>query len=177
MIIWFIIFSVFEVISLMGFIKRNDKILINETLLSYLLISAFLLCIYLFNLAIPKYMIILALVTIVGHTFLGNLLNLYFKSKTFDRYLHAFGTFSFSLLAYAFIIVITGQVITSILFGAIIVFAFGMALGVIFEILEFISDKTKKTYHQHGLQDTDYDMLFDFIGSLIAAIFSAIYIF
>ena len=176
-IIWFIFFSVFEIISLMGFIKRNDKILIKETLISYFMISAFLLLTYLFNINIPKYMIILTLITIVGDTFLGNFLDLYNKSKTFDRYLHAFGAFSFSLLAYAVIIAVTGQVINSILFGAVLVFACGMTLGAIFEISEFISDKIKKTNHQHGLEDTDYDMIFDLIGSVIAAAFSAIFIF
>lgn len=122
-------------------------------------------------------MIVLYLITLLMNTFLGYYLNLYIKTKTFDRYLHAFGSFSFSILAYSIITDVFNEAIDSDIFAAIIVFSLEMILGAIFEITEFISDKCRNTKHQHGLADTNYDIIFNMISSVNAAWYSVLFIF
>lgn len=173
----FIVYSIFEVISLIEFVKRKNKSLVKELIVSYVLTSVFLLLLYFFKISVPKYMIILFLLTLVMNTFFGYYFNLYIKTKTFDRYLHAFGSFTSSILAYTIIIDVFNEAIDSEVFSAIIVFSLGMTLGTIFEIIEFTSDKLKKTKHQHGLTDTDFDMIFNMIGAVIAAVYSILFIF
>lgn len=175
-VISFIVYSVIEIISLIEFVKRKNKALVKESIISYILTSAFLLLLYFYKINVPKYMIILFLLTLLMNTFLGYYFNLYIKTKTFDRYLHAFGSFSFSILAYSIITDVFNEAIDSNIFAAIIVFSLGMTLGAIFEIIEFISDKSRNTKHQHGLADTNYDLIFNMIGSVIASVYSVIFI-
>ncbi len=172
----FAIFTIFEIVCLREFVKRRNKALVSEVIVSYVLTSALLLWLYFDNVSVPKYMIILFLLCLVMNTFLGYYLNLYNESKTFDRYLHAFGSFSFSILAYSILSDVFNQTFDSDLFAGIIVFSLGITLGTIFEIIEFISDKSRNTKHQHGLADTDYDMIFNMIGSVIAAVYVVLFI-
>ena len=48
----------------------------------------------------------------------------------------------------------------------------GISLGCIYEIYEFILDSTTNSFNQHGLKDTNFDLISDVIGSLIAGIVS-----
>ena len=175
LIIFYSIFSLIEIFCIIKFTKRN-KVMAKESIASYISTSAFLLILYIYKINVPKYMIILFLLTITINTFFGRYLNLYNKSKKFDRYLHAFGSFSFTILAYTILIDIFNEDIESKLFSSIIIFSIGMTLGTIFEISEFLSDKLKKTRHQHGLTDTDTDMIYNLIGSVIAAVYLVVFI-
>ena len=119
----------------------------------------------------PYYAFILALLTVFFDSFVGYYLDFYRKSQTFDRYLHAFGSFSNALLFYTILrrlIPFAG----SRLFTAVFVLLIGLSVGVLFELFEFISDRIKRTHNQRGLQDTDFDMLFDLLGSLLASLFA-----
>lgn len=166
----YILFAIFQMICLIGFMKRKDKILIHETITSFIAMSVYLYLENYFKYEIPTYIIALCLLTIVLNKFGGCLLMLYYKSKTYDRYLHALGAFSFSLLAYKTLLAFSGEVIKSSVFKAAIVFSLGMALAGSFEITEYLSDRFRNTYNQHGLKDTDFDLIANFVGSVIAAI-------
>ena len=170
----YIIFAIIMMICLIGFMKRKDKILIHETITSFIAMSVFLYLEIYLKYEIPTYIIALCLLTIVLNKFGGCLLMLYYKSKTYDRYLHALGAFSFALLAYKTLIAFSGEIIESSVFKATIVFSLGMALAGSFEISEYLSDRFRKTREQHGLKDTDFDLIANFVGSVIAAIFAVI---
>ncbi len=129
-----------------------------------------------FNIDIPDYTIILVFLTIIGHFFIGQYLNYYNKSKRYDRYLHAFGTFSFAIFLYCLILAFINPAVNSNILASIFVFTIGLSIGLIFEIIEFIIDiskkkDTNKPHSQRGLMDTDLDMVYDIIGSFVAAVF------
>jgi len=51
----------------------------------------------------------------------------------------------------------------------------GITLGTLFEIVEFAFDYfSKSSKNQHGLADTDVDMIFNVFGAVIAGIVSLI---
>ena len=45
-------------------------------------------------------------------------------------------------------------------------------MGVVFEIIEFTHDSLLKTKKQKGLIDTDFDLISDVIGAIIAGVFA-----
>ncbi|MCX7615287.1 MAG: hypothetical protein N2Z65_05995 [Clostridiales bacterium] len=120
---------------------------------------------------VPYFIMLLPLIASFLHSFVGDHLNLYNRSKTFDKYLHAFGTFSISLFTYFIIGNITDPG-GSKLFRALFIFFLGTGIGSIFEVFEFTMDSLHKTFMQKGLKDTDMDMVFNIIGSAAAAIFA-----
>jgi hypothetical protein len=53
----------------------------------------------------------------------------------------------------------------------VFVVALGALIGVVFELYEFTVDMIFKTKNQHGLIDTDVDLIFDIIGAILAGSF------
>jgi len=175
--LWIIItYSIVTALCIFSVIKlfaRGDTPFAKEALSTYIFYTIFFVAIWVFRIEIPGYILLLAMLTILGACFLGHYLGGYTKSRTFDQYLHAFGSFSFSLITYCTLdnFIITGS---SALFQAIFIFCVGNTLGVFFELMEMYHDVSKKDEPktQKGLRDTDMDMLFNLIGSTLAAAFS-----
>ena len=105
-------------------------------------------------------------------TIIGNYLKVYNTSKYYDRFLHALGSFSFSLFYYSILTKTTTLTIEPKFYISIFVASIGISLGCIYEIYEFISDSIIKSNNQHGLKDTNFDLISDVIGSIIAGIAS-----
>ncbi|MFT9057152.1 MAG: hypothetical protein ABF449_11180, partial [Ethanoligenens sp.] len=64
----------------------------------------------------------------------------------------------------------TGYVLSSKIYKAGFVATIGISLGCLFEIYEFILDSISHSNHQHGLTDTNFDLISDVIGAVIAGI-------
>lgn len=129
---------------------------------------------------IYPFILLFFMITLIGHTVLGQSLNLYHRSKIFDRYLHCFGAFTFSLLSYSILQNIWGPIQGGKGYTALLIAAIGISLGTLFEILEFIIDTVLKSpkplMHQHGLADTDMDLISNTLGAILAGIIS-VYLF
>lgn len=166
----FVLFSAAELFILWRFAKSSSPFT-GETALSYLGFSLYLLLHVLFRFPVPDYQLILVMLTIIGTGVFGNYLEWYQKSKTYDRYLHAFGSFSFALFGHSLLLGLTSAVIEPKAVSALLVVLSGLSLGVIFELVEFAHDRMAKPKKQKGLYDTDLDLLFDVIGSVAAGIF------
>ena len=134
------------------------------------IVAAFLFYDYYFRLNIPEFIVTCTVLTVIGHCLLGNYLDYYHRSKRYDRGLHLFGAFSFSLLVYFILNGITPFEANN-LYRILFVITMGISIGTLFEILEFIHDTvSNKAKCQHGLADTDYDMIFNALGALIAGL-------
>lgn len=120
---------------------------------------------------IDNYIKILVTLDIFAHIYIGELLNIYDNSFVFDKCLHLFGTFGFTLLAYALLRNTVYNGIGSKMFKFILIASVGITIGTLFEMVEFTCDTFLGTYSQKGLLDTDLDMLFNIIGSSLAALF------
>ncbi len=172
-IISYCIVAVLCIFSIVKLFSAGKKPYAKAALSTYAFYTVIFLAIWIFKISVPSYTLFFTMLAILGACFFGHYLGGYTKSNTFDRYLHAFGAFSFSLLTYCIIddFINTGN---SALFQAIFIFLVGNTLGVFFELIEMLHDVRKKNEpkSQKGLQDTDMDMLFNIIGSIISAIFA-----
>lgn len=162
-----------------NFRDKKYGLLLENAILSG---AAVLLFVYNSRLRFPirGFILIFFVLTLLGHTLIGELYGAYHKNKYYDRFLHGFGSFSFALLAYSVTENILGPVQSPKAYIPVFVAAVGISVGVIFELVEFMMDslqkKAKSSKHQHGLADTDFDLISDLIGSVLAGIVS-VYVF
>ena len=162
--------------SIIALKKKNYNYLI-EDIATYVFYVNFLIQQYILKFQVRFFIIVLVLITFIGNSLIGKCLNVYNTSKYYDRFLHALGSFSFSLFTYSILIKITAYTIYPKIYGSIFVVTIGISAGCIFEIYEFITDSISKSNNQHGLTDTNFDLISDVIGSLIAGIVSNLIIF
>ncbi len=164
------IFTVLQCALIVGYFKRRQPGKAASNFLAWLIMISFLFYINYIKLYIPEFIITCFTITVIGHFFLGNFLDLYHRSKIYDRWLHLFGAFSFSLLVFSILNNAVLPFPNSDFYMSFFVITLGVSIGTLFEILEFMHDvvSKKKLPCQHGLADTDYDMIFNLLGSIVA---------
>ena len=172
-----IIFSIVILFTSIAVFKKKKYNFLIENIVTYIFYLIFLIVQYKFKFHVMDFIVLLVLVTIIGNNLIGNCLNVYNISKYYDRLLHAFGSFSFSLFFYSILDKITVPTIYSKFYISIFVATIGISLGCIFEIYEFILDSNTNSNNQHGLTDTNFDLISDVIGSIIAGIASILIFF
>ena len=173
-IIAFILFFIMEIFLIIQYIVKKNKTLLKTNITLLTLFCFFLLAVKLLRLSIPYHILLFAMVALFINTFFGYYLNYFNRSKTFDRYLHGYGSFAFALLIY-FILINLTESGGSKFFRAVLVAALGIATGAVYEIYEYAMDLKQSTNMpnmQRGLKDTDFDIVFDILGSFIAAVFA-----
>ncbi len=141
---------------------------------AFMLYAAYFLAAHFLRLKIPEAVMIFTMLSVFSHTFFGFFLRLYTKTKTFDRFNHALGSFAFSQAAYFTLTSLFSEAIPKPL-AAIIIGSLGVTLGVFTEITEFVLDSRKKKDMklQKGLKDTNIDLIADVIGSAAAGAFAS----
>jgi hypothetical protein len=164
------LFFIISIIAIISFAKRKNRLYLNSTITALVFYAALFTAVLL-GVYIPYFVLCLTLLSLFIHVFFGYRLDFYSKSAKFDRYLHAFGTFCFSLLFYFLL----GNFIAyggSRLFRAFYIAFLGTALGAVYEIFEFVLDIKKNANLQKDLKDTNMDIVFNIIGSVSAAVFA-----
>jgi hypothetical protein len=176
-IVWaaFIILTLIEIYIVFRLARQREPALIKNIVPPYVAFTAFMLAAHFTRLRIPEIVMILAMVSLFGQTFLGYYLRLYGRTKTFDRGNHAFGCFAYSMLAYFTLTALFSEAIPPALAG-IIIASLGITLGVFVEMAEFALDSRKhiEIKQQKGLKDTNFDLLSDVIGSALAGVFAGL---
>jgi hypothetical protein len=162
-------FYLTEILIIVRFSRKQQAFYLKSAVTASVLLAVFLALHLLLRLKIPDYSIILVLIAVWIHHFLGYSVGLYGRTKMFDRLIHLYGAFSFALFFY-FIVSNISRGNPSRLFAALFVVAWGIALGAIFEVGEYIIDQKNHTDTQKGLKDTDFDLVFDVLGSLAAGL-------
>ncbi|MFT9496703.1 hypothetical protein [Anaerosolibacter sp.] len=117
---------------------------------------------------IKNYIKVLLIITFILHTGFGQYFHLYTKNNWFDKGLHLFGSVAFSLFFYAVITALINIYTSSRIFIFIVVSSIGITAGVFFELIEFTLDISTDSKHQHGLIDTNLDLIFNILGAYIA---------
>lgn len=167
-------FGIFGAVRL---IQANKPAYAKAVLVTYVFYTTVFALVWILKIVVPPYLLLLTMLTVWGSCFLGHYRQLYNTSKVFDRYLHAFGTFSFALFTYCVLddFLQTGG---SQIYQALFVTLLGNTLGVIFELTEMLHDLKKQNEPrcQKGLLDTDMDQLFNLGGSILAGLFAYLWI-
>ena len=154
-LIMMVLFSIVEIFIISQYIIQKNPGRLTENII--VAVVAILFVLFKGNLGIQMYDFITAfwLVTILGHTFISEYCKVYRKSKTYDRYLHLFGSFTFSLFTYSIISSLMKPV-PSKGYVAVLIAMLGISVGDFFEIAEFTLDtvlkKAKYQKSQHAWQ-------------------------
>ena len=170
-------------LSLIGGIIRQ-----NWALIIFTLIIAVLICLPKFienwsNVAIPDTLEVYIILFLYATLFLGELKNYYAKYWWWDTAIHtssglAFGAIGFIIL---YVLYKTEKIKASPKIVAMFSFTFGLAIGALWEIVEFTIDSTfgpvsNNRLMQGGLADTMKDLIVDSIGALFAAVMGYLYL-
>jgi len=167
-----VIFLILQILIGYGLVINNQGNNIYEVIITTAFFIGYTFFEIKYDLYLSNYIRVLVMLTILLHNFVGNYLNFYTKSFIFDKGLHCFGTYAFTLFTY----VIINETIKDYTnkkksLEFIFIFCIGIALGAFFEFLEFAIDLTLKPSipAQGTLLDTNLDMIWDTVGSAIAA--------
>lgn len=150
------------------YITTGNKLYFKALLIPNLLFGLYVAAEAIFDIGVPEIIRCFVIIALFIHTFFGYFKDLYTRSKTFDRYLHAYGSFAFALFFYTLLSQLMNASVTPKLFGAVLAAFTGIAMGALFEIVEFAIDVKMPVKTQRGLKDTDMDLIFDVIGSAAA---------
>lgn len=95
-------------------------------------------------------------------------------SPFYDKFSHFFGSITVALLSFVYVAIIErySKIKLGRINSFIFIIIFTMALGGLWEIIEFSTDQLLGTKNQYGLEDTMYDLIFDLIGGVVVAIIS-----
>ncbi|MBP2631649.1 MAG: hypothetical protein H6Q70_2277 [Firmicutes bacterium] len=123
-----------------------------------------------YQLKMNDYIRVLMVLAIFFDAFFGYCFDLYVCSFVFDKALHIFGSYAFSLFAYVLVMQMQTKPIDKPV-RFILVLCLGLSIGALYEILEFIIDNISHPVppSQPSLLDTDIDLIGDYIGALLAA--------
>lgn len=115
----------------------------------------------------------LIFITLISHSLIGEYYRAYYMTTDFDSALHFLGTFTFALFTYE--LLVTYVKISSShpsLLAFLLVALLGVSLGTLFELIEFSLDLLFNAKTQYSLIDTDFDLLFDLLGAILAGVFT-----
>ena len=170
---FWIIYAVFlltQVYLAYRYISTGNRMYFKSLLVTNLVFGLYVAADEIFGIGVPYLLRLLVIAALFIHTFFGYFKDRYTRSKVFDRYLHAGGSFAYALFLYSLLSRLLNASVSSKLFGAIMVAFTGIAAGAMFEIIEFAIDRKMPVKTQRGLKDTDVDLLCDVIGSVLAGI-------
>ncbi|MBC2581727.1 hypothetical protein [Clostridium sp. DJ247] len=151
-------------------LKKHDYIL--EILFVTFVFLIYTYIEFKYQLYIHNYIKAVTYFSILCHTLIGEALDFYVKSYIYDKILHILGTYAITLFIYALINQIMHTELNLKYKEFLFIFLLGISLGTFFEIAEFIIDITikPKVRAQTNLVDTNLDLIFNALGSLISAL-------
>jgi VanZ family protein len=168
-----ITYSVLQTLLIIAFIAKKEYFSVIAAVFIFILYLLFLFYEHRNGIVIIDFIRISVLVSVLSSSFLGEYLGLYKTSSYFDKVLHIFGTFSFSVFIFSIPLTKGYFQGTKRSFIFIFIFLIGVFIGTFFEIGEFICDLIFKTTNQKGLIDTDLDMISNMLGGALGGIFVA----
>lgn len=165
----FILVQVIVIISLI-FERRFNFII--DTSIS---VVVYVLCVFLgkrYSIRMSNFVKILIVITLLGHTVGGEFFKLYISSSIYDKLLHVFGTYSFTLFLYSAFLQVTKEPLKSGLAKVAFPIFIGISIGSLFETAEYLTDIILHPAipTQHGLADTNLDLISDLAGSIAASL-------
>ncbi len=152
------------------YISTGNKLYLKSVLSTNIIFALYLVADAVFGIGVPYLVRLLAVIALFAHTFLGYYKDRYTRSQIFDRYLHVYGSFAYALLVYGIINGLLKPSVSPRLYAVLFIVALGIAVGAVFETIEYFIDKRMPVKTQRDLKDTDVDLICDVIGSVLAGI-------
>jgi hypothetical protein len=165
----FIVFTAAELSVILQLKRRRQKTGARAVGTGFVLIMLLTLAVYLFDLRVSYFVMLLAVVDLFLDAYAGYYLDYYTTSRVVDRWLHGYGSLAMALLFYNVITLIIEEGGSKV-FRALFILCLGIALGAVHEIFEYISDRRYHSQMQKGLKDTNLDNIFNVAGAAAAAV-------
>jgi uncharacterized membrane protein YjdF len=167
-----IFFLVIQLIVGYGLFRNKQMHYVYEVITISAVFTAYTMWEIKKNLYMSNYIRFLIIATLLAHEIMGDYLDFYSSSLIFDKGLHFFGTYSFTLFTYGIINALIPNNSVEKPYKFIFIISLGMALGQLFEFLEFAIDIIIKPTPpaQNDLIDTNLDMILNTLGAIIAAL-------
>lgn len=128
---------------------------------------------------LPTEFELIGILFIFASLFLGDLQNYYVHFRWWDVILHALSGLIFGFVGFLIMYILHDRhkIQASPAIIAIFSFCFAMAIGAVWEIIEFSIDSIFGTHMQRsGLMDTMWDLILDASGALIMAVAGYFYV-
>lgn len=121
---------------------------------------------------IPLYIRFITILSITFNDILGEYFHMYVTSIKYDRIQHIFGTYAITLWAFFVIQQFIKIKFTNQKLIIIFLICLSLALGSIYELIEFMEDELydPAVKNQPSIKDIDLDLLSDLSGGIIAFI-------
>jgi len=131
-----------------------------------------------YRVTLPFELDLLITLSIFLNTFMGEGMNFYQKVRLYDKALHIYGSAVVGLLAFVVVYTLnyTRKVRLSLPFIGFFTITFAIAMGAVWEIMEFAVDSLFGKTTQNGLADTMWDLVNDFVGGVITAAVGMLYV-
>lgn len=131
-----------------------------------------------YRVTLPFELDLLITLSIFLNTFMGEGMNFYQKVRLYDKALHIYGSAVVGLLAFVVVYTLnyTRKVRLSLPFIGFFTITFAIAMGAVWEIMEFAVDSLFGKTTQNGLTDTMWDLINDFVGGVITAAVGMLYV-
>ncbi|QZY53624.1 hypothetical protein [Crassaminicella profunda] len=155
-------------ISIQFFIKKEISLLLYVVFV-YIVYLILLYFEYKKGYKIETYIKVLIVSSLIIDIVWGFYFDMYHTSNWFDKLMHLFGCFCFTLVLVSIIHSYVKILSPSKIIIFIFITSLGVTSGVFYEFIEFGLDVVIKTQTQNGLVDTNLDLLFDTFGSMAAA--------
>jgi len=164
----FVFFTIFYVLLIYLFFVKEDYLYIFESVVIYMGFLLFGLLEKRGRIYINVLPLILCLLMVEFHSYFGHFLKAYEESDLFDKILHFYAMFSFTLASYSLMHNSDSVKVSSKPRLLFILTMYGTGLGAVYEILEFLLDIFFHVNAQKGLINTNLDIIADFLGSILA---------
>lgn len=166
-----IVYSILQISLIAAFIPKKEYLNSVFEAVIFILYMFFLVYEHKKGIFITNFTRISVIISLLANSFLGVYLRLYTTSFYFDKLLHIFGTFSFTI--FAFFIAEKKGYFTGItnFMTFIFILLSGSFLGTVFEIGEYIFDLVFKTVNQGGVADNNIDLMCNILGAALAGLF------
>lgn len=131
-----------------------------------------------YRVTLPFELDLLITLSIFLNTFMGEGMNFYQRVRLYDKALHIYGSAVVGLLAFVVVYTMnyTRKVRLSLPLIGFFTITFAMAMGAVWEIMEFAVDSLFGKTTQNGLDDTMWDLVNDFVGGVITAAVGMLYV-
>ncbi len=131
-----------------------------------------------YHITLPFELDLLITLALFLHTFLGEWLMFYERLWLWDKILHVYGSAVISMLAFMIVYTLhyTKKLRLTIPFVGFFTVIFAMAVGALWEIIEFTVDNLFDKTTQKGLDDTMWDLINDLIGGMVVAVLGMLYV-
>ncbi len=131
-----------------------------------------------YRVVLPFELDLLITLALFLHIFLGEWFMFYERLWIWDKVLHVYGSAVVAILAFMTVYTLhyTKKLRLTIPFVGFFTVIFALAMGAVWEIIEFSVDAVFSLTTQKGLQDTMWDLINDLVGGIVVAVIGMIYV-